>query len=163
MNLLDVRTAAGTAYTNATAETLLGSAILKAGTLQVGKIIRVHAAVRATATNSTNTLRVDVRVGPTTLTGTIVATAAATDVADNDVVIVDLWGVVRSVGASGVVLWSGTCSVPGAEGTGTSRVALEVDTVDSTADQRIELTGTWSAASASNSAQLESLIVAELV
>ena len=151
--------AAGTALTNTTSETVLASTELAANALQVGQVYNLKAAVRATATNSTDTLTVRVRVGPTTLTGTVCASSGAVDVANNDVVIVDLQFVVRSVGASSVVIVSGSCSAPGAEGTATQRVAFESLSISSLVAQKVELTGAWSAASASDSCQAESFVL----
>lgn len=161
-----VMLAVGTALTNSASETVLASKELPAYSLQAGKRYRVRGLVRATATNSTNTLRCDVRFGPTTLTGTIVATAAATDVSDNDVVAFDLTFTVRSVNAdtgAAVVIVDGDCTAPGAEGTATKRPAFEPVSVTSVAVAlKIELTGTWSAASSSNSCQAESFAIDEI-
>lgn len=165
LHLLYALLAAGIALTNSTAETVLASTTLAANSLQPGKVLRIRAAVKATATNSTDTLNVKVRIGPTTLTGTTVGASGAVDVADNDVVIVDLEVVVRAVGSGTdcVAIVSGFISAPGAEGTATARVAFESLAIDSTVAQKIEVTGTWSAASASDSCRAESLTVTELV
>lgn len=160
MRLLYALIVAGTALTNSTAETILSSYNLPANALQVGQTYRVRGTVIATATNSTDTLLVNVRIGPTTLTGTIVAAAAATDVANNDKVFYDLQITVRS---GGILVVDGVMSVPGAEGTATTRVAYEVTgALDTTVLQRIEVTGTWSVANAGNSCRAESMTVAEV-
>lgn len=155
----------GTALTNSTAETVLQSHSLPANSLQAGKVYDVDAAVTATATNSTDTLLVNVRIGGTTLTGTIVGAAAATDVANNDKVVVRLRIGVVSVSAAGVaevVVW-GSVSAPGAEGTATMRAAFErITTLTATAAILVEVTGTWSVASASNSCRAECMTVTEL-
>src|SRR5688572_13322693 len=103
------------ALTNSTAETVLASLVLPAYHAQVGKRYRVRAQVRATATNSTDTLAVDLRFGPTTLTGTVIASAAATDVADNNVTIVDAEVVIRAVGTAGGFAATGLTSALAAE------------------------------------------------
>lgn len=166
MRLVYALLAAGTALTNSTTETVLASKSLDANFLQAGKVLHVRGAVRATATNSTDTLLVNVRVGPTTLTGTIVAAAAATDAVDNDVVMVDLMLVVRSVdlaAGTAVVIVSGFISALGAEGTGTARAAFEsLSIANINAALLVQMTGTWSVASASNSAQAESMVITEL-
>ena len=166
IQLLYALLAAGTALTNSTAETLLASHELPAASMQAGKVYDIDAVVIATATNSTDTLLVNVRIGPTTLTGTIVGAAAATDVADNNVVIVKLKAVVRSVSAAGLATIAvfGLVSLHGAEGTGTARAAYEILTsVNTLVTQRIEVTGTWSVASTSNSCRADALVVTELV
>lgn len=164
--LLAAEIAAGTALTNSTAETVLGSYTIPAYSMQVGKVYRVRAAVIATATNSTDTLAVNVRLGTVTLTGTVLAAAAATDVADNNVTIIDLVGTVRSISGTGAAActssWCGTVTAFGAEGTGTARAAYEIDTTDNAVANFLQITGTWSVASASNSCRLDFLIVEEL-
>ena len=163
MRLLYALLSAGTALTNSTAETVLGSYEIPANGLQAGKVYHLSGAVLATATNSTDTLRIRVRVGPTTLTGTVVADSGAVDVANGDLVAWSLTATVRNVGATSVVIVAGTCSAPGAEGTATARVAFESLSIDSTVAQKIEATGVWSVANAGNSCRCDSFVVAEMV
>jgi hypothetical protein len=163
MRLLYALLSAGTALTNSTTETVLGSYEIPANGLQAGKIYQLSGAVVATATNSTDTLRIRVRVGPTTLTGTVVADSGAVDVANGDVVAWSLTATVRNTGLTSVVLVSGFCSAPGAEGTATARVAFESLSIDSSLAQKIEATGLWSVANAGNSCRCDSFLVAEMV
>jgi hypothetical protein len=163
MRLLYTLLAAGTALTNSTTETVLGSYEIPANGLQAGKVYQMSGAVLATATNSTDTLRIRVRVGPTTLTGTVVADSGAVDVANGDVVAWSLTATVRNTGSTSVVLVSGFCSAPGAEGTATARVAFESLSIDSAVAQKIEATGVWSVANAGNSCRCDSFVVAEMV
>ena len=156
--------AAGTALSNSTTETVLASAELSANTLQRGKLIKIHGAVIATATNSTDTLNVKLRVGPTTLTGTVVGASGAVDVANNDVVVIDVTCVPRAApAASTTVLCDGLITAPGAEGTATARAAFESLSIDTTAAQLVELTGTWSAASSGDSARADQLLVIDSI
>lgn len=167
LSTLAVTTAAGTAHSNSTDEAVLASYALPANFLQSGKSIRWQGAVRATSTNSTDTLTVNCRVHTSAaVAGTIVATSGAVDVANNDVVIFDLTLVPRSSAgtASGSILVFGLCSAPGAEGTATARVAFEVlSSIDYTAAQHLIISADWSVASASNSCQAEANVVYELV
>ena len=163
MRLLYALLSAGTALTNSTTETVLGSYEIPANGLQAGKVYQLSGAVVATATNSTDTLRIRVRVGPTTLTGTVVADSGAVDVANGDVVAWSLTATVRNTGSTSVVLVSGFCSAPGAEGTATARVAFESLSIDSAVAQKIEATGVWSVANAGNSCRCDSFVVAEMV
>jgi len=97
------------------------------------------------------------------LTGTVVADSGAVDVANGDVVAWSLTATVRNTGATSVVIVSGFCSAPGAEGTATARVAFESLSIDSAVAQKIEATGVWSVANAGNSCRCDSFIVAEAV
>ena len=160
---LSVLTSAGTAHSNSTTETVLASYTLPASSLCPGKVYHLHALAIATATNSTDTLTVVVRVGSTTLTGTVCASSGAVDVADNDVVVVDLYFTVRDADSSSVVIVSGFCSAAGAEGTATARVAYQSLALDTTVDNYIELTADWSVASASNSCRADAFIFTEMV
>lgn len=163
--ILSAATAAGTALTGSSTETVLSSYQLPANFLAAGKAIRWSGSVRATATNSTDTLNVIARVGTVALTGTSVGASGAVDVANNDVVVWDLWLTPRSAAGStsGSIVVHGFVSAPGAEGTATTRVAFEVlSSVDFTAAQYVAVTGTWSTTSGSNSCQCESFNVVEL-
>jgi hypothetical protein len=160
LKILALLLAAGTALSNSTTETVLASYTLPAYGLQRGQVIQVDADVIAPATNSTDTLTVRMRVGPTTLTGTIVGTSGAVDVANNDVVDIDVDCTVRSTGTAGVVVCAGTVTALGAEGTATARVAFEELTLNTALAQRIEVTGVWSVASASNSCRADAFSVA---
>lgn len=164
MRLISSLSAAGAPLTNSTAETLLAAAVLPAYTLRAGKVFRVRAAVRTTAQNGTDTLVVKFRIGPTTLTGTAWVTTAAVDQAVDDVCVIDLEFHVRSVTSAGVatLVASGTASPADANGTATVSVApAPLTTLSVASAQRLELTGTWSAASASDSCQAEMLSVYE--
>ena len=158
-----VLTAAGTALTASSSETVLASDTLAAYALQPGKVYRVRAAVIATATNSTDTLTVRLRVGPTTLTGTVVGSSGAVDAANSDVVIVDVEMVVRDADASSVVLCHGLMTAVGAEATVTARGAFESLALDSGVAQIIEITGQWSSTSGGNSCRCDALTITELV
>lgn len=165
---LTTTTAAGTAVSNTTTETALNGALftIPANTLRAGVAYHLKGTVRATATNSTDTLQVRVRghTAATLAAGTAVAASGAVDVADNDVVHLDLRVCPRSAAGStaGTVAVDGVISAPGAEGTATTRVAFEILTVDYTAAYYIGATGVWSVASASNSCQVETFIVDEI-
>lgn len=151
--------AAGTALTNSTSETVLASYEIPAYGLQAGQVIGIEGAVIATTTNSTDTLTVDLAIGPTSLTGTVIGTSGAVDVANNDKITWDISCVVRDADSSSVVLCYGSMSVLGAEGTATHRVAFEQLALDSGVAQKIEVTGTWSVASASNSCRADALVI----
>jgi hypothetical protein len=148
--------AAGTPLTNSIAETVLASHSLAAAHFQAGHVYGFRASVRVTAVAAAHTLQVRVRLGDATLTGTVLADSGAVAVSANDVVVIDLQLTCRVQGTAGVVLVAGSISAPGAEGTATLRVALEVDGVDTTVAQLLEVTGVWSVADVGNSCQSES-------
>lgn len=165
IRLIAIAIAAGTALTNSTTETRLNTAAqatIPKYTLRAGKRIGLRACVRATATNSTDTLQVRVRIGGTTLTGTVVADTGAVDVANNDMCVFDLEIVCRTDGTTGTLLVSGLSTILGAEGTVTSRAAFEaLSNVNTEADLLVEITGVWSVANAGDSCQLEQYILQE--
>jgi hypothetical protein len=154
--------AAGTALTSSTAETVLASYTLPANHAQTLKRYRVKGAVVASSTNSTDTLQVQVRIGTTTLTGTVVHNGTAVDVANADVITFDFQIDVRTAGASGSMICHGTGTIEGAAGTVTSRAIYKALTPDTTAALKIEVTGTWSVSSGSNICAAQALSVDEL-
>lgn len=151
--------AAGTALTNSTTETALGSYTIPANTLQAGSLIQIRYQGIATATNSTDTLAVKLYIGG--LSGTALISHAATDVADNNVFSGEYELAIRTVGSSGTMVGCGTYkSVPAAEGTATYKDDILASTaIDTTADQAVSVSGTWSQQSASNSCRLDFLRV----
>jgi hypothetical protein len=77
--------------------------------------------------------------------------------------VIDMYGVVRDADSSSNIVWSGLATTEGAEGTVTARARFEVvASLDYAVAQRFEITGQWSVASASNSAQAELFLLEEL-
>lgn len=147
--------AASAAVTNTVTATAFDkSYTIPANTLAVGDIIRIRGQGIATATNSTDTLAVDIKIGSTTI-----LTIPATDVANNDIFVFDVTVIVRTIGASGtfVALASYNIGVPG---TATTRTQSKASTaIDTTAAQAITVVATWSVANAGNSVRLDLLEV----
>ena len=79
-------TAAGSSITNTITETVAAEYPLPIAYSKAGKSYLVEGVVAASSTNGTDTLRVQVYVGATTLGGTAVADSTAEDVANNDFV-----------------------------------------------------------------------------
>jgi hypothetical protein len=146
--------------TNATAETVLKSAVLPKNFLTAGKRIKVKSLVTIPSTNSTDTLTVRIRVGPTTLTGTVVCTTGAVDAANGDIAMVEAEILVRSVGTAGVIIVDGKAGLD-APGVALGAHGQVVTAVNSEAALRVEVTGAWSVASASNQCAAEYLTIEE--
>lgn len=157
--LLGNLTAAGTALSDSTTETSLGSVTIPANTLQAGSLIQIRFQGIATATNSSDTLAVKLYIGG--LTGTALLSLTATDVVDNNVFTGEYELAIRTIGSTGTMVGVGVYkSVPAAEGTMTTKDdILASTTIDTTAAQVVAVSGTWSAASASNSCRLDFLRV----
>jgi hypothetical protein len=154
---LAVAVAAGTALTNSTTETVLGSTTLPANLLTSGTVIRFTALARVTANASTTTLTTRVRLGATTLTGTAIYATSAIDTASGDYCLIRGEIVARDVpGATANLIALGEVAVPGT----LSMVPWKMNaaTFATNGNLLLEVTGQWSAADA-NSVQLESLTV----
>lgn len=152
--------AASTAITNTTTETLFSTAAtINRLSLEPGTRIKIRWQGIATATNSTDTLRIRVRIGG--LTGTVLFDHAATDVANNDVFSGECELIVRTVGAAGtfVAVASGK-SIPAASGTATYKDTVTASTaINTLIAQVIGVTAQWSVANAGNSCRLDILTV----
>lgn len=148
-----VAVAASANVTNTNTETAFDvSFTIKKNTLKVGDKIRIRARVSAPTTNSTDTLTLKLKIG-----STVVVATGAVDVADGDAGIIDAELTIRTIGASGTFVASGHW-VLGVPGTATVRGAVLASTViDTTADQAVTVTATWSVASASNICALQEL------
>lgn len=151
-----VNPAASTAISNTTTETLFSTQYsIPAGSLRAGSLIRVRYQGIATATNSTDTLALKLYIGG--LTGTVLISHAATDVANNDVFSGEYELVIRTTGATGTMVGMGSYkSVPAAEGTFTGKDdILASTTIDTTVAQVLGVSATWSVANAGNSVRLD--------
>jgi len=159
-------TAASTAVTNTTTETLFDTKYsIPANTLKAGTLIRVRFQGIATATNATDTLAIALKIGSTDAAppvgGTTLISIPATDVTNNDVFTGEYDLICRTVGAGGTMVGIGTFkSIPAAEGTMTIKDdILASTTVDTTAAQLLAVSATWSVANAGNSCRLDFLSV----
>lgn len=153
-------TAASTAVSNTVTETLFDQyCTIPAKHLQPGQLIRIRYQGIATSTNSTDTLAIKLYIGG--LTGTVLFSHAATDVANDNVFQGEYELIIRTVGSSGTMVGVGTGkSVPAAEGTMTIKDdILASTTIDTTASKVIGVSATWSVGSASNSCRLDFLRV----
>jgi len=147
-----VAVAASTALTASSTETNFDNSIvtIPANTLRAGDVIRIRAQGICTATNSTDTFTGKIKLG-----SNVVLSTGAVDVANNDIfeLVGDL--VVRTIGATGTVVFSGAAAL-GAEGTVTSKPGkLASTTVDTTAALTFAVSGQWSTTNAGNSCRLD--------
>lgn len=149
---------AGTALTNSTAETVLGSFAIGAGLINAGTIVRIRFQGIAPSTNSTDTLTIRLRFGTTTLVGTALITTSAIDVANNNIFLgyFELTGR-AAAGASSAIVGSGHYIDPGAAGGNLKSAYLASTNFATNGVLLIEVTGQWSVASASNSCRLDQL------
>lgn len=159
--LLYRNVAASAAHTASTDEALFDKSYsIPANSLRVGDIIRVKAQVIATATNSTDTLTLKLYIGG--LAGTAICTTGAIDVANGDVGYIEADIVIRTIGASGTFVASGSQAL-GVPGTVTAKPFLLGSTaIDTTAAKVIGVGADWSSTNAGNSARLDVLDI-ELV
>jgi hypothetical protein len=157
MSVLSVTTAAGTPVSNTTAETSLGSYTFPANFWQVGKGVKFSGFVRTTASDSTDTLLVKVKIGSTTL-----ITTAAVDQVNGDVCSFSGVLVCRSApSASAVIVGNGFYGPPDVSGTAALGWAAIASSLNTGAALAFDVTATWSVAAAANSCQLESLALFE--
>ncbi len=128
-----------------------------AGTLKAGDAIRVRGQVIAPATNATDTLTIKVKLG-----NTVIATLGPLDVANNDVAVFDLLLIVRTDGANGTLVAAGSGTI-GTPATATLKpIALASQALDTTADQKLSVSATWSVVNAGNSCRMDVLQVERL-
>jgi hypothetical protein len=141
--------------TNTVAETTVASAPLVANELSAGTVLEIEAQGIATATNGTDTLTVKLKIG-----ATIIATIAATDVANNDIYHLRIRLVIRTDGAGGTFVACGSISNLAALGTATNKPTFLASTaIDTTAALTIAVTHTWSVANAGNTARNDVFVV----
>lgn len=142
----------GTAHTNSTDETSLKSFTLS--DLKAGDVIRFKACVHASATNSTDTLTVNVKLGTETI-----VTSGAVDVANDDRYICEGDIVVRTGGSSGTLQGVGIHMLPAAAGGNMISWVKDQASEDLSGNVTFDLTADWSVANAGNSCHAEILNV----
>lgn len=143
---LYTQTAAGTALTNSTTETVLSTFTAPANLFAAGDRIRIFAQGIATATNSTDTLKAKLYIGSTAICDT-----GALDVANNDIYIIEAECVIRTAGANGTIVGAGYGFI-GTPGTANTKpFNLASTAIDTTASQVISVKGTWSVANSGDS------------
>jgi hypothetical protein len=152
--LLYNNTAVGTALTGSSTETDLDSFTLPANFLKAGDEIEIEGWGIATATNSTDTLAINVKLGSVT-----VCAVAAVDAANNNIWRFRMVITVRSVGASGKIIAHGNAGALGATSTAELMRTLNEATLDTTAAAAAKVTGTWSTTSGGNSCRSEQFAV----
>jgi carbon monoxide dehydrogenase subunit G len=151
--LAAVALAASSALSDTTDETTLSSVSFTAHELSDGTVIEFEAQGVATATNGTDTLTVKVKLG-----STVIASTGAVDVANNDIWHLRGRIVIRTDGATGTLVATGT-QILGAEGATVKSFKLASTAVDTTGALTLAVTGTWSVASASNSCRNDVFVV----
>ena len=146
-------TAASAAVSNTASETTFdnSSYTIPANSLKVGDIIRIRTQGIATATNSTDTLAIAVKIGSTAL-----YTFTANDVVNNDIWTGEVEMTVRSIGASGaaVVDIVGTLDVDADKDPAIGSFKAST-TIDTTGDLALTVTATWSVANSGNSCRAD--------
>lgn len=148
--------AASSAITASSTETPFDQApaVFPANLLKVGTRIKFRGQVIATATNSTDTLTIKVKLG-----STVIFNSGALDVANNDISYFDGEITVRDIGATGHIVANGIGTI-GTEGTSTDKAfKLASTAIDTTATQALTVTAQWSTTNAGNSCRSDGLTV----
>jgi hypothetical protein len=148
--------AASGVVANTTTRTAYATYTIKAGSLRVGSRIRVRGQVIATATNSSDTLLVDIG-GAVGGTPAIIVGTAATDVANDNVAMIDADIVVRTLGTTGTLAGSAWLTTAIAANLTAAPVLAKIvsTTVATDADIVLGLYGTWSVANPGNSSRAD--------
>ncbi len=149
-----VSIAASAALSDSTVETILDSVTFAANELKAGDVIEVIAAGIATATTSSDTITGKIKLG-----ATIISAVVGPDGTNGDAWQLHAFITIRTDGASGTLVATSTV-VNGAIGTATAKQYILASTaVVTTGTLVLAHTGTWSAASASDSARGDTFIV----
>jgi len=141
--------AASAAHTNTGAETTYsnGSVVIPANTLKVGDVIRVRSQGILTATNGADTLLIKAYMGTDAL-----VSAQGIDAVNGDIWLLDITIVIRTIGAAGTFVATGSFAI-GPVATTLKDFVLGSTAINTTVAQTLAVKGTWSAANAGNSAR----------
>ena len=151
--------AASSAHTSTTTEALIGSFSIDANTLVAGSVIEVKWAGIATAATNTDTLTIKLYIGG--LTGTVIATGTATDIAANANFHGSATIQIRTAGTAGTLVAQSVHSkVPAASLTASPVYELIASTAINTETAQVVGVGAdWSTADVNNSCRLDMFIV----
>ena len=156
-----VLAAAGAALTASATETVLASYVIPASTILVGTVIRVRFQLIQTAVNGADTLQIRLRLGTTTLTGTLLITGAATAGVASNIACGEFVLTGRAApGASAAIVGMGGYTELAAAGVNSGKSAILPTTNFATNGAlRLELTGQFSSSNAGNSCRADSFVV----
>ena len=131
-----------------------GSYTIPANFLQVGDVLRMHAKAFLIAVNSTNTHRIRLYIGATTL-----ADSTALSLVASDVVIIDITMTIRTITASGTFIADGvvTYSISGTFTEVPFTVAST--TIDTTVTEAVVIKSLASASSSGNQIRLDEFVI----
>ena len=146
--------AAQNTHSNSTDAADLCSYVIPKNTLAVGDIIKVTVRATVVDTNSTDTLTPTFNFG-----GTAIASGAALDVADSDIVWVDALIMVRAVGASGTMTAHSEIKTNTGDTDVFASTALTSKNTVADAGLALALDVDWSVAHAENIVRLDCFIV----
>lgn len=158
--LIFANQAAASVITNTAVETAFDiKATIKANTLFPGSMVKIRFQGIAPSTNATDTLLIKLYYG--SITGTLLWSSNAPDVADNNVFMGNFDIIIRTIGAAGTMVgWGTGKGNPAAPGTfATKDQSLASTAVDTTVDKDIVVSATWSVANAANQVRLDFLSV----
>ena len=154
--------AAGAALTASNAETVLASYTIPANTILVGTVLRVRFQMIQTAVNGADTLQIRLRLGTTTLTGTLLITGTATAGAANNIASGEFVLTGRGApGASAAIVGTGRYIelAQSSAGGATLDKILASTTFATNGALKLELTGQFSSTNAGNSCRADNFIV----
>jgi hypothetical protein len=149
---------ADTTSTSTTNEEALGSYTIPADTLKANSVLRVRFGVFVTNSDSTDTLTVRLRLGPTTLTGTAIFTSAATDAVNSNILYGDITLIARAApGATAACSAYGLATYTQAASGTAAPVAFRMAPTNFATNGalHLEVTSQWSVAHANNDATCE--------
>lgn len=126
---------------------------VQADTLKAGDTLRVRIQGVVTASVGTDTLSIKLKIG-----SAVLVTIPATDVADGDVFIIDLELTVRTAGRQGTMIGSGLAFMGSLAAGAFKAVQVASTALNTTIDQAITATATWSTANA-NSCRLDQFLI----
>jgi len=147
------KSGAQTTHTNSTDAADLCSFSIPANKLSVGDVLRIQVRATVTDNNSTDTLTPIFNFG-----GTAIATGAALDVADSDVIWVDAIVNVTAIGASGTMTAHSEIRTDALAAV-TVKATTALTSKDTTGALALALNVDWSVAHAENIVRLDCFIV----
>ena len=154
-----VLTSQGSHFNTVTEGTASTTVTIAADTLVAGNALHIKSYGRVTSNNSTDTLTPTLKFGDTdTSATTTIATGAALDVDDDDLVRLNAWITIRTIGSSGTFVADGTFET---DALGATKLlwTKPSTSINTTVDQTLAMFFDWSVANEDNNYIQDQFIV----
>ena len=157
-SLFTVLKSRGTLTTDTDTEESLANTTIKGNTLKEGDVIHIVGMATVIDGSTADTSTAKLTIGTSATGGTAILTSTALDVITNNIILIDAYITVRTIGSTGTIIAHGTIKT-GTDGSTLLNGILAETTVDTENDLILSFTNQWSDGDTSNDIAADTFIV----